>query len=131
MTAPELARTFGDAVSDLVFAPNGPLAELLRVQLTDGRTLTFGAPDLATPAAIADGVVRPLLARLAQRDLRAGRPEPLPLTADELLAATVEYFVQRCRSITRDNVRGQLAGRIPDDQGIAKVERVQKGENQP
>ena len=131
MRSLDLARTFGEAVSDLVFAPNGPLAELLRVQLTDGRTLAFGAPDLATPAAIADGIVRPLLARVAQRDLRSARPEPLPLTADELLAAAVEYFVERCRSITRDNVRSHLVGRLPDDQGIAKVERIQKGDSQP
>jgi hypothetical protein len=120
----ERAREFGEAVSDLVFAPAGRLAELLRVELADGRVLTFGARDLATAAAIADGVVRPTLARAAQRDLRAGRPAPLPLTLEELRAATVEYFVERCRSITRDNVRGTLPGRIPEDQAVVKVELV-------
>jgi hypothetical protein len=125
----ELAREFGEAVSDLVFAPTGALAELLRVQLADGRMLTFGARDLATPAAIADGVVRPALVRAAQRDLRAGRPEPLPLTLAELRTATVAYFVERCRSITRDNVRGMLADRIPDDQAVMKVERLCEARN--
>jgi hypothetical protein len=124
-----LAREFGDVVSDLVFAPNGPLAACLRVQLADGRVLVFGARDLATPAAIADGIVRPLLARVAQRDLRAALPDPLPLTLDELTRATREYFVERCRSITRDNVRSLLPGRIPEDQGIAKVDTVAKGES--
>lgn len=122
-----LAREFGEAVSDLVFAPNGPLAELLRVQLADGSVLSFGARDLATAAAIADGIVRPLLGRLAQRDLRAGRAEPLPLTLDDLTAATTSYFRDRCRSITRDNVRSVLAGRIPEHQVVAKVERTDKG----
>jgi hypothetical protein len=125
---PELAREFGDVVSDLVFAPNGPLAACLRVQLADGRVLVFGARDLATPAAIADGIVRPLLARIAQRDLRAALPDPLPLTLDELTRATHDYFVERCRSITRENVRSILPGRIPEDQGIVKVEPVAKGE---
>ena len=124
----ELAREFGELVSDLVFAPNGPLAELVRVQLADGRLLVFGARDLATPAAIADGIVRPLLARVAQRDMRARRPEPLPLTRDELECATLAYFADRCRSLTRENVRSVLPGRIPDDQGVVKVERVSKGE---
>jgi hypothetical protein len=127
MTPAVRARAFGDMVSDLVFAPSGPLAELLRVQLADGRTVTIGAPDLATPAAIADGIVRPLLAGIAQRDLRAGRDTPLPVTADELRTATIEYFFERCRSITRDNVRSVLAGRLPEDQKIVKVEPVQKG----
>jgi hypothetical protein len=122
-----LAREFGEAVSDLVFAPGGRLAELLRVQLADGRVLTFGARDLATPAAIADGIVRPLLGRIAHRDMRAGLPEPRPLTVDELQGATRHYFIERCRAITRDNVRSILPGRIPDDQGIAKVDRVQEG----
>lgn len=127
---PELPRTFGEAVSDLVFAPNGPLAELLRVQLADGRTLTFGARDFSTPAAIADGIVRPLLARNVQRDLWAGLPEPRPMTQDELLQATVDYFVERCRCITRESVRSVLGGRIPEDQAVTKVEPVEKGETQ-
>jgi len=126
----EAGREFGEAVSDLVFAPSGTLAEIVRVQLADGRVLSFGARDLATAAAIADGIVRPLLARIAQRDLRAGLPEPRPLALDELQAATVEYFVERCRSITRENVRSVLAGRIPEDQGVMRVERVQKGGRQ-
>ena len=126
----EAVCEFGEAVSDLVFAPSGTLAELVRVQLADGRVLSFGARDLATAAAIADGIVRPLLARIAQRDLRAGLPEPRPLALDELQAATVEYFVERCRSITRENVRSVLAGRIPEDQGVTRVERVQKGGRQ-
>jgi len=123
-----LAREFGELVSDLVFAPNGSLAALLHVHLADGRLLVFGARDLATPAAIADGIVRPLLARVAQRDLRARLPEPLPLTREELERATHAYFVERCRSLTRENVRSVLPGRIPDDQGVVKVERVSKGE---
>jgi hypothetical protein len=118
------ALAFGASVSDLVFAPAGALAELLRVQLADGRVLRFGARDLATAAAVADGVVRPLLARTAQRDLRAGRPQPRPLALDELRAATIGYFVERCAGITRDNVRSILPGRIPDDQAVARVERV-------
>ena len=124
----DLAREFGDVVSDLVFAPNGPLAACLRVQLADGRSLEFGARDLATPAAIADGIVRPLLARIAQRDMRAGLPDPRPVTLDELTGATHEYFVERCRSVTRDNVRSVLPGRIPEDQTVVKVEPVAKGE---
>jgi hypothetical protein len=122
-----LSREFGEAVSDLVFAPNGTLAELLRVQLADGRMLSFGARDLATAAAIADGIVRPLLARLAQRDLRAGREEPCPLALDDLTAATTGYFIERCRSITRDNVRSVLAGRLPEDQALTKVEHTAQG----
>jgi hypothetical protein len=121
------AIEFGEVVSDLVFAPAGPLAELLRVQLADGRVLTFGARDLATPAAIADGIVRPLLARLAQRGIAEGRPEPPPLGLDELADATRGYFVERCRSITRENVRSVLPGRLPEDQAVAKVERVPTG----
>ena len=120
----ELAREFGEAVSDLIFAPAGILGELLRVQLADGRVLAFGAADLATGAAIADGIVRPTLARIAQRDMRAGRTAPLPLTLEELRAATIEYFVERCRTITRDNVRNVLPDRIPEDQAVVKVERV-------
>jgi len=119
-----LARDLGEAVSDLVFAPGGELAELLRVHLADGRVLSYGAPDLATAAAIADGLVRPLLARAAQRDLRAGLAEPRPLTQDDLTAATVAYFHERCQSITRENVRSVLGGRVPPDQAIIKVERI-------
>jgi hypothetical protein len=122
-----LAREFGEAVSDLVFAPAGQLAELLRVHLADGRVLTFGARDLASPAAIADGIVRPLLARIAHRDMRAHLPQPAPLTVDELQDATVRYFVGRCRAITRENVRSILRDHIPDDQGIVRVERVHEG----
>lgn len=124
----DAARGFGEAVSDLVFAPNGPLAELLRVQLADGRTCTFGAADLATPAAVADGAVRPLLERIVQRDSAAGLPAPRPLACAELLAATTEYFVERCRSITRENVRSHLPDRLPEDQAVVKVERTRKGE---
>lgn len=119
-----LAREFGETVSDLIFAPAGVLAELLRVQLADGRVLTFGARDLVTPAAIADGIVRPTLARAAQRDLRAGRPAPLPLTLDVLRVATVQYFIERCATITRDNLRSVLPDRIPEDQAVVKVERM-------
>jgi hypothetical protein len=122
-----LAREFGEVVSDLVFAPAGELAELLRVHLADGRVLTFGARDLASAAAIADGIVRPLLASIAHRGLRAGLPQPEPLAVDELQGATVRYFVERCRAITRENVRSILRDRIPDDQGIVKVERVHEG----
>ena len=122
-----LAREFGEAVSDLVFAPAGELAELLRVHLADGRVLTFGARDLASAAAIADGIVRPLLASVAHRDMRAGLSQPAPLTVDELQAATVRYFIGRCRAITRENVRSILRDRIPDDQGIVRVERVHEG----
>ena len=123
----EVAREFGEAVSDLIFAPAGMLAELLRVQLADGRVLTFGARDLATAAAIADGIVRPTLARVAQRDIRAGRSAPLPLTLEEMRAAAVEFFVERCGAITRDNVRRVLPDRIPEDQTIVKVERIAVG----
>ena len=119
-----LAREFGDALSDLIFAPAGALAELVRVQLADGRVLSFGACDLASAAAIADGIVRPTLARAARRDLRGARKMPLPLTLDELRAGTVQYFVQRCSTITRDNVRSLLPERIAEDQAVAKVERV-------
>jgi ribosomal protein L13E len=124
VTEPDVARTFGEAVSDLVFAPDGPLAVLLRVQLADGRLLTFGARDLATPAAIADGVVRPAIARALRRDVRAGRREPTPFTLAELRAATVAYFTERAAGITRDNIRSLLADRIPDHPAVVKVERV-------
>ena len=124
----DLAREFGDAVSDLVFAPAGVLAELLRVQLADGRVLTIGARDLATAAAIADGIVRPTLARAVQRDLRAGRPAPSPLTLEELRRATVDYFVERSAAITRDNIRSVVPNRIPEDQAVVKVERVKGGQ---
>ena len=117
------AQTFGAAVSDLVFAPSGRLASLLRVQLADGRVLRFGARDLATAAAVADGIVRPTLARAVRRDLEAGLAEPSPLSLDELREAAARYFDDRCRSITRDNVRSVLPGRIPEDQAVIKVER--------
>lgn len=123
-TADDAPRAFGETVSDLIFSPGSALAELLRVQLADGRLLTFGACDLTTPAAIADGIVRPTLARAAQRDLRAGRPAPWPLTVAELRTATVQYFVERCATITRDNLRSVLPDTIPEDQAIAKVERL-------
>jgi hypothetical protein len=116
------ARAFGEAVSDLVFGPE--LSELLRIQLADGRVLTFGARDLATGAAVADGIVRPLLAVIVQRDQRAGLPAPQPLTPEELHAAATAYFVDRCASITRDNVRAIIPGRIPEDQAVKKVERI-------
>jgi hypothetical protein len=119
-----VARAFGETVSDLVFARTGPLAELLRVQLTDGRVLGFGARDLATPAALADGVVRTTLAQRVRRDLRAGRPAPAPLTLDEMRAATVAHFVRLAAAITRDNVRAALPDRIPEDQMVTKVEPV-------
>ena len=122
--AEDLAREFGEAVSDLVFAPGGALAELLRVQLGDGRVMTFGARDLTTGAAIADGIVRPALAAGLQRDLRAGRPAPLPLTLEELRAATLRYFADRCATITRENIRSVLPNRLPEDQAVMKVERV-------
>ncbi len=118
------AYAFGNAVSDLIFAPSGILAELLRVHLADGRVLSFGARHLATPAAIGDGIVRPTLARLVQRDIRAGRRAPLPLTIDGLREATVHYFAQRCTTITRENVRSVLPGALPDDQALVKVERL-------
>jgi hypothetical protein len=118
------ARAFGEAVSDLVFAPAGPLAELLRVQLADGRVLSFGARDLATAATVADGIVRSSLARAAQRDLRAGRHEPCAFTVDELRDATVRHFAERAGAITRDNVRSTLPDRIPEDQAVTRVERL-------
>jgi hypothetical protein len=119
------AQAFGDAISDMIFAPAGALGELLRVQLADGRVMVFGARDLSTPAAIADGIVGPTLARLAQRDLRAGRPAPSALGLEELRDATVAYFARRCATITRDNVRGVLPERIPEDLAVVKVEPVQ------
>jgi len=121
---PDAATAFGDAVSDLVFATGGALAEVLRVQLADGRVLTFGARDLATAATIADGIVRPTLERVAQRDLRAGLPEPRPLRLDELREATIDYFSERARTITRESVRSVLAQRIPPDQQVITVEAV-------
>jgi len=123
-TDADRARMFGEVISDLIFSPAGRLAELVRVQLADGRVLSFGARDLATAAAIADGIVGPTVARAARRDLRAGRPAPLPLTVEELRAATVQYFLRRCATITRDNIRGLLPERIPEDQAVVKVERV-------
>jgi hypothetical protein len=122
-TSDDDPRPFGAAVSDLIFAPSGPLAELLHVQLADGRVRGVGARDLATGAAIADGIVRPALARLVQRDLRAGRPAPSPLTLEELRAATIAYFTQRAATTTRDNVRSLLPdGIIPDGQAVVKIE---------
>jgi hypothetical protein len=118
------ARSFGEMVSDLVVAPDGPLATLFRVQLADGRVLTFGARDLASPAAIADGVVRPTLLRLVRRDLGASRPRPAPLTLDELRDATLAYFTQRAATITRESVRSVLGGRLPEDQAVIKVEAL-------
>lgn len=123
----ERRRVFGDALSDLVFAPSGELAELLRVQLADGRVLRFGARDLASAAAIADGVIRPTLARTARRDWRAGLPAPRPLALEELRQAAVDYFTARCAAITRDNVRSVLAERIPDGQAVVRVEQATKG----
>jgi energy-coupling factor transporter ATP-binding protein EcfA2 len=117
-----LAREFGDALSDFIFAPAGGLAELIRVQLADGRLLNFGARDLASAAAIADGIVRPTVARATRRDLRAGRATPLPL--DDLRTATLHYFAERCRALTRDNVRSVLPDRLPEDQAVVKVERL-------
>jgi hypothetical protein len=125
--AEAVAREFGEAVSDMVFAPSGPLAELLHVQLADGRVLVFGAADLATAAAVADGIVRPLLARRLRRDVRSGRASPAPLTLDELRAATAAYFEERAATITRDNVRSVLRERIPDDQAVTAVTRGQTG----
>jgi hypothetical protein len=118
---------FGHLLSDAIFSPGGPLLELLRAQLSDGRVLLFGARDLASGAAIADGIVRPTLARGLQRDLRAGRPDPLPLAADELRAATVRYFRERAATITRDSIRSVLADRIPDDLAVVKVECLVAG----
>lgn len=118
----DLAQAFGEVVSDLIFGSE--LAELLRVQLADGRVLTFGARDLTTGAAINDGILRPLFASIVQRDHGAGLPAPRPITCEELRVATVTYFVERCASITRDNVRTVVPGRIPDDQAVTSVERV-------
>jgi hypothetical protein len=118
------SREFGDTLSDLIFASSGTLAELLRVQLADGRVLTFGARDLTTGAVVADGIIRRTVARAAHRDLKAGRPSPAPLTLEELRAATIRYFEERSRTITRDNVRSVLQERIPEDQAVMKVEPV-------
>jgi hypothetical protein len=120
----EGSRRFAQALSDLIFAPSGALAEVLRVQLADGRVLSFGARDLATASAIADGVVRPTLARIAQRDMRARLPQPQPLRLEELRAAAARYVADRCAAITRDNVRSVLPERLPEDQAVIKVERV-------
>lgn len=117
-------RGFAQALSDLVFAPSGALSEVLRVQLSDGRLFTFGARDFATAAAIADGIVRPTLARIAQRDMRAGLSQPRPLRLEELRAAAARYIADRCAAITRDNVRSVLPDRLPEDQAVVKVERV-------
>jgi hypothetical protein len=121
------AGEFGDLVSDLVFAPSGPLAALLRVQLSDGRMLTFGAPDLASGAAVADGIVRPTLARGLQRDLRAGRPEPHPLSAEELRTSVLRYFRERAAGITRDSIRSVFDVHLPDDLAVVRVERLVTG----
>jgi hypothetical protein len=122
--AKELAREFGEVVSDLVFAPGGALATLLRVHLGDGRIITFGARDLATGAAITDGIVRPALAAALQRDLRAGLAAPQPLTVEELRSATLGYFAERCATITRENIRSVLPNRLPDDQAVTRIDRV-------
>jgi hypothetical protein len=119
----EPARVFGEAVSDLVYAPSGELAELLRVQLADGRVLTVGAGDLATPAALADGIVRPVLRRIVRRDARSRLPAPAPLTLAELRAEAIGYFTGLCATITRDNVRALVPGKIPEDQPVTRVER--------
>jgi hypothetical protein len=116
--------SLGEAVSDLIFAPGGALAEILRVQLADGRVLTFGARDLASAAAVADGIVRPTLAGSAQRDMKAGLPEPRPITLDRLRMATLDYFTRRARTITRESVRSVLAGRISPEQQVVTVEAV-------
>jgi hypothetical protein len=120
----DLALELGEAVSDLIFAPGGKLAELLRVQLGDGRVLTFGAGDLATPAAIADGIVYPALVRKVQRSRQTGESRIGSVTLDELRNATERYFVEHCKTITRDNVRSILPDRIPEDQSVVKVERT-------
>ena len=122
--ARDRARTFGGALSDLLYAPSGEVAELLRVQLADGRVLTFGATDMTTPAALADGIVRPTLLRLVRRALRSGGAAPPPLTLAELRAETIRYFTTRCETITRDNVRGLFPARIPEDQAVVRVERM-------
>jgi SpoVK/Ycf46/Vps4 family AAA+-type ATPase len=122
----DLRRAFGDALSDLVFAPSGALSELLRVQLADGRVLRFGARDLATAAAVADGVIRPWLARTARRDWRAGCPAPRPLALEELRQAAIDYFTARAAAITRDSVRSVLGERIPEGQAVMRVEHVRR-----
>jgi hypothetical protein len=122
------ARAFGEALSDLIFSPDGELGELLRVHLADGRVLRFGAADLATGAAIADGILRPTLARAARRDLRAGRPEPRGLTLEELRRSTLDYFSRRVSTITRHNVKSILGDRIPEDQTVVKVDRTATGD---
>jgi hypothetical protein len=125
LAAGETPTSLGEAVSDLIFAPGGALAEILRVQLADGRVLTFGARDLATGAAVADGIVRPTLGASAQRDMNAGLPEPRPIGVDTLRMATLDYFTQRARTITRESVRSVLGGRIPAEQQVVTVEAVQ------
>lgn len=120
----EIALELGEALSDLIFAPGGRLAELLRVQLADGRVLGFGAGDLATPAAIADGIVYPAFVRKVQRSQRKGDPRPHSLTLDDLRNAAERYFVEHCTTITRDNVRSILPDRIPEDQAVVKVEKT-------
>jgi hypothetical protein len=116
------ARDFGDVVSDCVFAPDGPLARLVAAQLADGRVLTFGAPDLASGAAIADGLVRRTILRGLRRDRRAGLPAPAPLSPEALRAEAVRYFRERAATITRDNIRSVLADRLPEDQAVVRVE---------
>ncbi len=120
----DLALEIGEAVSDLIFAPAGKLAELLRVQLADGRVLGFGAGDLASPAAVADGIVRPALARKVQRCARAGDHRPGGVTLNELREATERYFVEQCKTITRENIRSILPDRIPEDQTVVKVDKT-------
>jgi hypothetical protein len=124
LAAGDTPTSLGEAVSDLVFAPGGALAEILRVQLADGRVLAFGARDLATGAAVADGIVRPTLAASAHRDINAGLPAPRPIGADTLRTATLDYFTQRARTITRESVRSLLGGRIPAEQQVVTVEAV-------
>jgi len=115
---------FAEGLSDFIFAPAGPLAELLRVQLTDGRVLSFGAAAFATGAALADGIIRPLVARGVRRDIRAGREVPSPVALEDLRAATIDHFVEWAGGITKDNVRSMLGDRIPEDQAVTKVERA-------
>jgi hypothetical protein len=122
----DLAAEFGEAMRDLIFAPAGPLAELLRVQLADGRELAFGASDLATGSSVADGIVGAALVRKVGRAQREGRSEPDPLTLEELRAAALAHFAERSAAITRDNIRSILPERIPEDQAVVKVERVNK-----
>ena len=118
------AHIAGERISDLIFAPSGPLAELLRVQLGDGRMLTFGAPHLTTGATIADGIVRPTIARAARRDQRGGLAEPAPLAVEELLSATRRYFATRACVITRESITSILADELPEDQTVVRVERI-------